>query len=277
MKKIKNFLTLSSAGLLLSTFNPSNLSIFAQDDSDTEEISQSMETESESSETTESSDSTDKTESTDSSEATDIKEYDFEVETEVINADKAEIGTATFRQDTDGIVTVELKLKDLEAGEYGMHIHTVGLATAPTFEDAGGHFNPKDVEHGTESETGPHAGDLPNLVVGEDGIVEETIEIPDVSLDPAGENTLNSTDGTTLIIHEGTDDYTTQPTGDAGDRQAAAVIFAPLEDSEFFQADAESSDASDEADETDEASESDDASETTDASSESSSDASDDD
>ena len=274
MKKIKNFLTLSSAGLLLSTFNPSNLSIFAQDDSDTEETSQSMESESE---TTESSNSTDSTESTESSEATDIKEYDFEVETKVINSDEAEIGTATFRQDTDGIVTVELKLKDLEAGEYGMHIHMVGLATAPTFEDAGGHFNPKGVEHGTESETGPHAGDLPNLVVGEDGTVEETIEIPDVSLDPAGENTLNSTDGTTLIIHEGTDDYTTQPTGDAGDRQAAAVIFAPLEDSEFFQADAESSDASDEADKTDEASESDEASETTESSSESSSDTSEDD
>lgn len=249
MNKLKKLLTLSSAGLLLSTFNPSTLNIFAQDDSDTQETSETIETET--------------NESNESTEATDDKEYDFEVETKVINTDEEEIGTATFKQDTDGVVTLELKLEGLEAGEYGMHIHTVGLATAPTFEDAGGHFNPEDVEHGTESETGPHAGDLPNLVVGEEGTVEETIEIPNVSLDPEGENTLNSTDGTTLIIHEGTDDYTTQPTGDAGDRQAAAVIFAPLEDSEFYaedSSDALSEDANDATDDTSEDANADDAS-----------------
>lgn len=234
MKKLKKLVTLSSAGLLLSTFNPSTLSVFAQNDSDIEETSETVETET--------NESTDAMESSDSTESDDNKEYDFEVETIVMNSDEEEIGTATFKQDPEGLVTLELKLEGLEEGEYGMHIHTVGLATAPTFEDAGGHFNPEDVEHGTESETGPHAGDLPNLVVGEDGTVDEIIEIPHVSLDPEGENTLNSTDGTTLIIHEGTDDYTTQPTGDAGDRQAAAVIFAPLEDSEFYE-DAESSDS----------------------------------
>lgn len=227
MKKLQKLITLSSAGLLLSTFNPSSLSIFAQNDSDSEETSETVETE-----TTE---ATDTMESSAPTEADDDKDYDFEVESTVINSDEEEIGTAIFRQDAQGLVTLELKLEGLEEGEYGMHIHTVGLATAPTFEDAGGHFNPEDVEHGTESETGPHAGDLPNLVVGEDGTVDEIIEIPHVSLDPEGENTLNSTDGTTLIIHEGTDDYTTQPTGDAGDRQAAAVIFAPLEDSEFYE------------------------------------------
>lgn len=234
MKNFKKLLTLSSAGLLLSTFNPSTLSIFAQEDSETEETSEMVETES-----TETSESTDATETSESTEATDDKEYDFEVETKVMNTEEKEIGTAIFKQDTEGVVTLELKLEGLEAGEYGMHIHTVGLATAPTFEDAGGHFNPEEVEHGTESETGPHAGDLPNLVVGEDGTVDETIEIPNVSLDPEGENTLNSTDGTSLIIHQGTDDYTTQPTGDAGERQAAAVIFAPLEDSEFYEDDTE--------------------------------------
>lgn len=248
MKKLKKLLTLSSAGLLLSTFSPSTVSIFAQDTSDTEETSETVETES--------TDTTESSESTESTESTDDTDYEFEVESTVINSDEEEIGTATFRQDTEGVVTLELTLEGLEEGEYGMHIHTVGLATAPTFEDAGGHFNPEDVEHGTESETGPHAGDLPNLVVGEDGTVEETIEIPNVSLDPEGEHTLNSTDGTTLIIHEGADDYTTQPTGDAGERQAAAVIFAPLEASEFYEAASEEDSAEDDSEtESDEAAE----------------------
>ena len=217
MKKMTKLASLTSAALLLSTFNPSTMTIFAEEST---EMTEGTESESIIEEATE--------------------EYAFEVEADVINQDEETIGTATFREDQEGLVTLVLELEGLEEGEYGMHIHQVGLATAPTFEDAGSHFNPTDVEHGTESETGPHAGDLPNLVVSEDGTVSETIEIPEVALDPEGENTLNSTDGTTLIIHTEADDYETQPTGDAGDRQAAAVIFAPLEDSEFFETDEES-------------------------------------
>lgn len=236
MKTFKKLVSLTSAGLLLGAFSPSTMMVLAEDAASTEESAAS-------SDATESAESTETTDSTESTE-----EYAFEVETDVINSDKESIGTAIFRQDAEGLVTLELELEGLEAGEYGMHIHEVGLATAPSFEDAGGHFNPTDVEHGSNSETGPHAGDLDNLVVGEDGTVKETIEIPHVSLDPEGENTLNSTDGTTLIIHTEADDYESQPSGDAGDRQAAAVIFAPLEESEYYQADdsAESSEESDE-------------------------------
>lgn len=230
MKNFKKLVTITSAGLLLGAFSPSIMNVLAEEEAATEESAESAE-------------ETETTETTDSSEST--EEYAFEIETEVINSEDETIGTATFRQDQEGVVTLELELEGLEEGEYGMHIHEVGLATAPTFEDAGSHFNPTDVEHGTNSETGPHAGDLPNLVVGEDGTVSETIEIPDVSLDPEGENTLNSTDGTTLIIHTEADDYESQPTGDAGDRQAAAVIFAPLEDSKFYEAEASDDSADD--------------------------------
>lgn len=223
MKKLRKLLTLTSAGLVLGSFVPFASTVLAEDNADEIETTEEAATEEETVE-----------EAGTEEETAEETEYAFEVETEVINSDEEAIGTAVFREDMEGNVTLELELEGLEAGEYGMHIHEVGLATAPTFEDAGSHFNPTDVEHGTESETGPHLGDLPNLVVGEDGTVSEVIEIPGVTLDPEGEHTLNSTDGTTLIIHTGTDDYETQPTGDAGERQAAAVIFAPLEDSEFY-------------------------------------------
>lgn len=162
------------------------------------------------------------------------EEVAFEVVSDVINQDEEVIGTATFQEDADGVVTLHLQVESLPEGEFGTHIHEVGLATPPTFEDAGSHFNPTNVEHGSESESGPHLGDLPNLVVGADGKVDETFEIPGVTLDPDGEHTLNSLDGSSLIIHTEAYDYVSQPTGDAGDRQAAAVIFAPQEGSEHI-------------------------------------------
>ncbi|MBG9982943.1 superoxide dismutase family protein [Aerococcaceae bacterium DSM 111020] len=238
-KSLRQFITLSSLGLVLGLATPVT-TIHASDSSEADSQVES----------------TDESESTSQTE----EEYAFEKKVTVINNDEEEIGTAHFTEDAEGNVQLHLELSGLEEGEYGMHIHEVGLATAPTFEDAGSHFNPEDVEHGTESETGPHAGDLPNLIVGADGEVDEIIDIPNVTLDPEGENSLQSVDGTTLIIHTEADDYTSQPTGDAGDRQAAAVIFEPQEESEHYQAsddsemsqeDSESEDTSDEASESD--------------------------
>lgn len=160
------------------------------------------------------------------------------VEVEMLNTDGDSLGTATFEETEDG-VTLTLDLEGLPEGEYGMHIHEVGTATPPTFEDAGSHFNPTDVEHGTESETGPHLGDLPNLEVGEDGTVSMTIDVPGVTLQPDSENTLNTETGTSLIIHTEADDYESQPTGDAGDRMAGGVIFAPLTEVESMEEDSD--------------------------------------
>lgn len=223
-KNLRQLIVLSSAGLLLSVAAPIH-QIVAQEETD-EETTEMVETE-------------ETVEGEDTEEAAEAEEdYAFEVEADVINSEEEVLGTAHFTEDQDGKVELHLQLSGLEEGEYGMHIHEVGLATAPTFEDAGSHFNPTDVEHGTETESGPHLGDLPNLVVDETGEVDEVFELhEDVTLDPEGENTLNSTDGTTLIIHTAADDYESQPTGDAGERQAAAVIFAPLEDSEYYQSD----------------------------------------
>lgn len=180
-------------------------------------------TEPEQTEQTETTDSATETEE-EASELTETQEVDS-VTVDMVNSDGEQIGTAVFEESTEHGVTLNLNLEGLPAGEYGMHIHEVGSATPPDFEDAGSHFNPTDVEHGINSETGPHVGDLPNLVVPEDGVVEEMIEVPNTTLQPDGENTLNNEKGTALIIHTQADDYESQPTGDAGDRQAGGVIF----------------------------------------------------
>lgn len=148
------------------------------------------------------------------------------LDVDLVNTDATYVGSAVFDEGEDG-VTLTLNLEGLPAGEYGMHIHEAGMATPPTFEDAGGHFNPTDADHGFDTEDGHHLGDLPNLVVPENGIVNETIDIPDVSLLPDAEFTLATEEGTSLIIHTEPDDYETQPTGDSGERMVGGVIFAP--------------------------------------------------
>lgn len=162
-------------------------------------------------------------------EDTDLTGTDEEmaaIEVDMYNSNSELVGTAVFDEGEDGVI-IYLNLEDVPAGEYGMHIHENGAATPPGFEDAGGHFNPTDAEHGFDVEGGHHLGDLPNVVVPENGIVNETIEVPDVSLLPDAEYTLATEEGTSLIIHTEADDYETQPTGDSGDRMIGGVIFSP--------------------------------------------------
>lgn len=145
---------------------------------------------------------------------------------EMYNSDSDLVGTATFDENEEGVM-LHLNLEDVPAGEFGMHIHEIGEATPPSFEDAGDHFNPTDAEHGFDSEDGHHLGDLPNLEVPENGVVNETIEIPEVSLLPDAEYTLATEEGTSLIIHTEPDDYESQPSGEAGERMIGGVIFSP--------------------------------------------------
>jgi Cu-Zn family superoxide dismutase len=87
-------------------------------------------------------------------------------------------------------------------------------------ESAGGHFNPKNAEHGYMAANGPHAGDMPNQYVGSDGTLHAHVFNTMVTLDD-GETAVR---GKALMIHGGQDDYKSQPSGDAGNRQACAVI-----------------------------------------------------
>lgn len=154
------------------------------------------------------------------------------VEVTLLNADGEESGTATFAETENG-VTLTYDFYNLPEGEFGMHIHETGLATAPDFGDADGHWNPADVEHGVNSETGPHLGDLPNIVVDSSGEVsgEELLEEATLAEDAPEEkySLHNGGQGTALIVHDGTDDYESQPTGDAGDRQLGGVIIPKAE------------------------------------------------
>ena len=78
------------------------------------------------------------------------------------------VGWLRLTEDRRGDVHVNVHVKGLAAGLHGIHIHAVG-SCSPTFAAAGGHYNPLGHQHGLENPSGPHAGDLPNLIVNADG------------------------------------------------------------------------------------------------------------
>ena len=146
-----------------------------------------------------------------------------EVHVEMINTDGDKIGVATLKQETDG-VNIAIDVAGLSKGTHGFHIHEKGVCELPDFESAGDHFNPTDMKHGFDNPEGPHAGDLPNLEVGEDGKVQESFVNEMVTLKKGEPNSLLREGGTSLVIHADPDDNVSQPSGDSGARIACGVI-----------------------------------------------------
>jgi len=73
------------------------------------------------------------------------------------------------------------------------------------------------------SPAGPHAGDLPNLVVPASGKLDFELFAPGLTLG-SGPVAVLDADGTALVIHAKGDDYASQPAGDSGDRIACGVL-----------------------------------------------------
>ncbi|REB10146.1 superoxide dismutase family protein [Sporosarcina sp. BI001-red] len=152
-----------------------------------------------------------------------MKSEAFTVLVDLKDAGGKTTGTAELEETEEG-VKVRIKAEGLPEGKHGLHFHETGVCEAPNFESAGGHFNPDDTKHGLEMEGGPHAGDLPNLEVGEDGTVEDEFTAKNVTLEMDAPNSLLKDSGTALVIHSGKDDGKTQPSGDSGERIACGVI-----------------------------------------------------
>ncbi|WP_118133627.1 superoxide dismutase family protein [Oceanicella sp. SM1341] len=138
-----------------------------------------------------------------------------------VNAEGGEAGSAELTATGSGVL-IEAEITGLPAESWvAFHIHENGACDAADgFKSAGGHFNPTGAEHGYLSEGGPHAGDMPNQYVGADGVLRTQVLNPAVTL---GEGEADIA-GLAIVIHDGTDDYSSQPSGDAGSRIACAVI-----------------------------------------------------
>jgi Cu-Zn family superoxide dismutase len=127
---------------------------------------------------------------------------------------------------TEGMegVHIEARMAGLLPGQHGFHIHELGDCGAPDGSSAGEHFAPDNTPHGSPDDPPAerHAGDLGNIEAGANGEAVYMRHDGLVSLLHGPPSIL----GKAIIVHEGPDDFETQPSGDAGSRIACGVIEA---------------------------------------------------
>jgi Cu-Zn family superoxide dismutase len=71
---------------------------------------------------------------------------------------------------------------------------------------------------------GSHAGDMPNLHVPQDGDLTVEVMNTAITLEKGQPTSVFDADGSAVVIHGGSDDYRSDPAGDAGNRIACGVI-----------------------------------------------------
>jgi Cu-Zn family superoxide dismutase len=148
----------------------------------------------------------------------------------LVNASGQSIGTVRAWQ-TAGGLAFRIDAAGLPHGVHGIHVHSVGRCDPPDFASAGSHWNPAGKKHGISNPLGPHAGDLPNVEVAANGVIGQTVTLPNANIfaPPGTPGALLDADGAALVIHAAADDYKTDPSGNSGARIACAVILRQAE------------------------------------------------
>lgn len=144
----------------------------------------------------------------------------FKAQAELKTVDGTRVGTAVA-EEVDGAIRVMVEVAGLPKGVHGTHVHAVGKCVAPDFASAGPHWNPTAHQHGKDNPMGPHAGDMPNLSIGDDGRDRTIFTLAGGTY--AG---LLDEDGASIVVHVGPDDYKTDPSGNSGGRWACGVFQA---------------------------------------------------
>ena len=129
-------------------------------------------------------------------------------------------GTAIFLRE-GGKTTLQVSLRNTPPGVHAVHLHETGDCSAHDASSAGGHWNPTGAEHGAWGKPPFHLGDIGNVTVGEDGTGSLNLTTDLWTMGTAADNDLL---GKAVIVHASSDDFTTQPSGAAGDRIACGVI-----------------------------------------------------
>ena len=134
------------------------------------------------------------------------------------NADGETVGTMSLEAIPNGTL-VHATFNKLTLGVHAFHAHSIGKCVPP-FTSAGGHYNSHGLRHGLHDSGGGHAGDMPNIIVPGNGILEIQMLTSRINLD----RNLFDADGAAIVIHAGADDYISDPAGAAGPRIACGII-----------------------------------------------------
>ncbi|HLT33444.1 MAG TPA: superoxide dismutase family protein [Aquaticitalea sp.] len=131
-------------------------------------------------------------------------------------------GNVVFTEE-NGTVTMTAVVEGLKEGTHAIHIHEKADCSAADGTSAGGHWNPTNQPHGKwGSSDGYHKGDIGNMEADADGNATVTITTDEWCIGCGDSN--KDVLGHAIIVHDGTDDFKTQPTGDAGGRISCGGI-----------------------------------------------------
>jgi len=130
-------------------------------------------------------------------------------------------GKATFDEEKGKVkmvlnITVPAKANQSVA----VHLHEHG-ACGDMGKEAHAHWNPTNKQHGKWGSDNFHSGDIGNIQLDANGKGSITLETDLWTI--GGDSTTNILDKS-VIVHGGVDDYTTQPSGNAGTRIGCGVI-----------------------------------------------------
>ena len=110
----------------------------------------------------------------------------------------------------------------LTPGIHAVHVHEFGDCSSSDGSSAGGHWNPTTEDHGKWGEGAHHKGDIGNLEADQNGTARLQFSTDKWCLgcSDSSKNLI----GKSIIIHAKADDFTTQPTGNAGGRVGCIEI-----------------------------------------------------
>lgn len=137
-------------------------------------------------------------------------------------SDSGASGLAFFTQTENG-VQMDAKISNLSPGTHAIHLHEKADCSSPDGKSSGGHWNPTFQDHGAwGSDSGFHLGDIGNFEVTDDGVGKITFST-DLWCIGCGDEKKDIM-GKAVIVHQGADDLTSQPSGAAGARIACGGV-----------------------------------------------------
>ena len=123
----------------------------------------------------------------------------------------------------NGVVTLEANIYGLEPGTHAIHLHDKADCSSSDGKSTGGHWNPTFEPHGAwQNDTGFHRGDIGNFEANNQGhgMIKFSTDLWCIGCKDPVKNIL----GKAVIVHQGADDLTSQPSGAAGARVSCAGI-----------------------------------------------------
>jgi superoxide dismutase, Cu-Zn family len=131
-------------------------------------------------------------------------------------------GTVRFNEANGKVkMTLDITVPKKAKQSVAVHIHEHG-SCGDMGKEAHGHWNPTKANHGKWGGASFHLGDIGNVDLNAEG--KGTLELETDLWSITGADTTKNILNKAIIVHGGVDDFTTQPTGNAGSRIGCGVI-----------------------------------------------------